>query len=74
MCWARQCCERLHGPLDLVIPRSDDDIISDFSIDSSFIISDHAAIHFYLKLKKPVFDKKLITFRKLPLISLVLMS
>ena len=28
--------------------------------------SDHAAIHFYLKLKKPVFDKKLnITFRKL---------
>ena len=49
--------------LDLVITRSDDDIVSDLSIDSPFVLS--AAIHFHLKLKKPVFDKKLITFRKL---------
>ena len=51
--------------LDLVIRRSDDDVVSNLSIDSPFVISDHAAIHFYLKLKKSVFDKKLITFRKL---------
>ena len=43
--------------LDLVITRSDDDVVSDLSIDSPFIISDHAAIHFHLKFKKPVFDK-----------------
>ena len=49
--------------LDLVITRSD--IISNLSIDSPFVLSDHAAIHFYLKLEKPVFDKQLITFRKL---------
>ena len=51
--------------LDLVITRSDDDIVSNLSIDSPFVISDHAAVHFHLMLKKPVFDKKLITFRKL---------
>ena len=51
--------------LDLVIARSDDDIVSNLSIESLFVISDHATIHFYLKLKKPVFDKKLITFRNL---------
>ena len=54
--------------LDLVITRSDDDIVlivSNLPIDSPFVIPDHTAIHFYLKLKKPVFDKKLITFRKL---------
>ena len=51
--------------IDLVISGSDDDIVSNFSIDSPFVISDHGAIHFYLKLKKPAFDKKLITFRKL---------
>jgi len=34
-------------------------------IDSPFVISDHAAIYFYLMLKKPAFEKKLITFRKL---------
>ena len=49
--------------LDLVITRSDDDIVSDLPIDSPFVISDHAAIHFYLKLKRPVFNKKLITFK-----------
>ena len=35
------------------------------SIDSPFVISDHAAVHFHLMLKKPVLEKKLITFRKL---------
>ena len=63
--------------LDLVITRSDDDIVSNLSIDSPFALSDHAAVHFHLMLKKPVFDKKLITFRKLrslTLIVLVLMS
>ena len=51
--------------LDLVITRSDDDIVSNLSIDSPFVISDHAAVHFHLMLKKPVLEKKLITFRKL---------
>ena len=57
--------------LDLVITRSDDDIVSNLSIDSPFVISDHAAIHFHLKLKKPVFDKKLVTFRKLSSIDFI---
>ena len=40
-------------------------IVSNLSIDSPFVISDHAAVHFHLMLKKPVLEKKLITFRKL---------
>ena len=51
--------------LDCVMSRSDDDIVWNLSIDSPFVIPDHAAIQFYLKLKKAAFDKKLITFRKL---------
>ena len=51
--------------MDLVFTRSEDDIVSNLSIDSPFVISDHAAVHFHLMLKKPVLEKRLITFRKL---------
>ena len=36
--------------LDLVITKSDYDIVF------LFVKSDHAAVHFYLMLKKPAFD------------------
>ena len=51
--------------LDLVITRSDDSIVSNLTIGSPFVISDHAAVHFQLSLNKPPLDKKIISFRKL---------
>ena len=51
--------------LDLVITRSDDNIVSQLTTDSPFRISDHTAVRFHLLLNKPAFDKKLVTFRKL---------
>ena len=51
--------------LDLVITRSDRNIVSNLTIGSPFVISDHAALHFQLSLNKPPLDKKIISFRKL---------
>ena len=51
--------------LDLVITRSDDNIVSKLTIGSPFVISDHATVHFQLSLNKALLDKKTITFRKL---------
>ncbi|EDO44116.1 predicted protein, partial [Nematostella vectensis] len=50
--------------LDLVITRSDDDIIKVISVRNP-MISDHHAIHCELDLCKPQFAKKVVNFRKL---------
>lgn len=56
--------------LDLIITRSDDDIVCDIDIGEPQIISDHSAIHFHLKLKKPGFVRKQIQYRKVKAINM----
>ena len=48
--------------LDLIISRSNDNIID--SVDVPFMFTDHAAIHCTLRLAKPKPTKKVINYRK----------
>ena len=49
--------------LDLVISRSDDNIVDSLTV--LLLFCDHAVIHCKLALQKPRFSKKVTTYRKL---------
>ena len=61
----REPTHRFGHILDLVLSRSSDRIVSNFVIDSPDVISDHGCVRFRLHVKKPVYERKRISYRNL---------